>query len=169
MHDGLLVASSSKGAGSGAASFWVTLYTLHRRASAPPAVPRLSAKSLSVGSARQVPLYQRVLVGERGKRHDDQRPRQWARPIQVRQGLAPTLRSRGSVDVNPNAKSSYDLAADRPDMMPGNPSKKKGGEGRMSRDLVCGTLTLLLSWVGDRTFAPSGSVECLEMECFWGP
>ncbi len=93
MHDGLLVASSSKGAGSGAASFWVTLYTLHRRASAPPAAPRLSAKSLSVGSARQVPLYQRVLVGERGKRHG----------------------------------------------------------------------------VGGRTFAPSGSVECLEMECFWGP
>ncbi len=46
--------------------------------------------------------------------------------------------------INPNAKSSYDLDADRP-IYPWQPLEKKGGEGKVSRDFVYGAMTLMLA------------------------
>ena len=67
---------------------------------------------------RQMP-HQLAHVGERPERHDRDQFR-WGKGLLLRNAAG------AQYDINPNAKSSYDLAADRPNMSLATPRKERG-------------------------------------------
>jgi hypothetical protein len=109
--------------------------------------------------------HERPHIVERLERHDrgdNKRPRQCTRPIRAGKGLLLRIVTGAQCGVNPNATSSYDVAADRPKIPLATLRKRKGVKESVHGLCLWRYGPAARGWARCRTDVPSGSVECLD-------